>query len=108
MVSLDHKEEAHLALKALDKLTRGVLKRDDGFKVIVATYKKLGLSIGSCLDYNAEPSIFKFVSSLGLSLIGIDNGTDSYNLIILEKNRLSELLELAQQAHIRILFNSHN
>ncbi len=106
MATLDHKCEAHLAIRTLDKLSGGALKKHDDFKKIVAAYKSSKLTVGSCLDRNSDPSIFKFISSLGLALIGIDNDSDSYNLLLMEQSRLLEFHELACQADIKILFNN--
>ena len=107
MATVDHKHEAHITLKTLDKLSGGTLKMHDGFKGLIENYKQSKFAIGSCLDQNAEPSIFNFISSLGLALIGIDSDSDSYNLLLLEQGRLPELRELATQADIKLLFGNN-
>ncbi len=105
VVYQDHAAEPGWALASLNKLSNAVLDKSEGYWELMEHYKSTKYGLGTFLDKEGYgPSIFQCVKSQGYRLLSIDEGSDSYALILVEEKDLPELIRLSQKAGVKISY----
>lgn len=109
LIYIDHATEAHHVLTMLDILVDGLLSKYDCFNELSEIYKSKNRynTIGNFM-HNAKiaPMPFKCIRNAGYSLIGIDEGSDSYALFLVGLESELQIKKLAFEAGIKIQFST--
>ncbi len=105
VVYQDHRAKPSEVLEMLNTLSEGKLEHAKGYAELFEHYNNTRFGIGAFLDTTSSaPSIFDCIQSTGLKLLSIDEGSDSYALILIEGNELERFISVANEAEIRINF----
>jgi hypothetical protein len=101
---VDHATEGHHVLTMLDHLANGALSKDREFDIVRDIYQSKGRynTIGNFIDHNDfSPRPQSLTQKSGFHLISIDDGSDSYALILVQSNDLSKFKSLVSKAGIK-------
>lgn len=109
VVYVDHSTEGHLVLIMLDRLVDGKLSKHEGFKEISDQYQSNGRynTIGNFIDHeDFSPTPQSFTEKAGFCLVCIDEGTDSYALLLVQSHCMSKLQMLVDSVGINVKYFS--
>jgi len=107
LVYQDGSSEPAWTLEKLDELSNGRLKSGDCYQELREFYETTQYGIGTFLDQEgAWPSIFECAGSVGLSLMGINEDSDAYALVLVESTSRKGVSELAKAANIELYFEN--
>lgn len=107
LVYVDHATEADYVLTEIDKLSNGELSKHQCFGDLVNAYKESGKynAIGNFLSNSKiAPMPFDCISSQGFRLLAINDGSDSYALILLTSDLAGEAIRNAEESGVNLYF----
>ncbi|GAA5526218.1 hypothetical protein Maes01_02817 [Microbulbifer aestuariivivens] len=105
LVYQDVASEPKWVLSQLDELSNGAISKVDCYKQMDEYYSNTKYGIGTFLDTEGEwPSLFECIKEAGYNLIGINEDSDSYALVLLQKKDLPVAIETASKAGIGLYF----
>jgi len=109
IVYTDSATEGDDVLTLLDNLVEGNLSKHKCFNELSEVYKSKGSynTIGNFMhDKEVAPMPFKCIKEAGYSILGIDEGSDSYALLLVLQENMLRVKERANEAGIKIQYSS--
>jgi hypothetical protein len=105
-VVVDWKEDPMVTLKLINNMSNNNLSQCNQFEVLKQRYQQSDLNITHFLEIDtSEPSILACSKNIGLKLIAIDNGTDSWVLVLINNKNTSVVSDYAKQSGVNLYLN---
>jgi len=109
IIVVDYKSEPDSVLESLNQLAGGLLaKNADLYNPLYAAYQASDLGIANFVDSNDETALFALINRCGFALVGLDNNSDSLNLLVIEKDRVNGLIQLADSVKVPLQYVDFN
>ncbi|MBU3006159.1 DUF6630 family protein [Paraglaciecola arctica] len=102
-IDVDWREAPRLVLDSLNRTSNNRLSVCASFEQLKNDFAKTGNNISFYLESKDPQSLLLQCSkSVGLEIIGIDNGSDSYVLTLASVKSLSKILEYSKKSEIKL------
>lgn len=90
-------------LELINDISNNTLANCNLYETLKQNYQQSEFNISYFLETNtSEPSIFACANNIGLTLIAIDNGTDSWVLVLINSHLAKEVAHYAKQSDINL------
>ncbi len=106
LVYRDGSSEPDWVLGELDELSNNAISKSSCYSQLKEYYNNTKYGIGTFLASNGEwPSLFECIKSVGFNLIAINEGSDSYALVLVQNKDLPVAIETAKKAGVSLYFS---
>jgi len=107
VVCVDNRSEPLLVLSLLQKLTPIGFETSGLFKDLEAFYRETNYGFGAlvgreCVEHS--PTLFDCLQSVKLKMLAINDGSDALILFLCHEDEHTQVIELANKAHIKLYF----
>ncbi|XPF94996.1 DUF6630 family protein [Colwellia sp. RE-S-Sl-9] len=105
-VVVDWKEDPMETLELINIMSENMLSQCNDFNMIKQRYLQSDFNISHFLETDfSEPSIFTCSKNIGVNLIAIDNGTDSWVLTLIQDKHSSDVTHYAKLSGVNLNLN---
>jgi hypothetical protein len=105
-VVVDWKGDPKATLELINVMSHQTLSKCDQFEMLKQRYQSSNFNISHFLETDtSEPSILGCSKNIGAKLIAIDNGTDSWVLILINSNNALSVSDYANQSDVNLYLN---
>lgn len=102
-IDVDWREAPHLVLDSLNSASNNRLSVCASFEQLKNDFAKTSNNISFYLESkDPQTLLLQCSKSVGLEIIGIDNGSDSYVLTLASVKSLSKILEYSKKSEIKL------
>ena len=107
-IVVDWKEQPKIVLELINKISNSLISKCEHFDSLQIKFTDTDLNISHFLETDvSEPSITKCADNIGLKLVAIDNGTDSWVLTLIDKKNLSKINHYTKKSNIKLYLNDN-
>ena len=102
-VVVDWKEQPMITLELLNNISNKTLSKCNQFEALKQRYQQSDFNISHFLETDtSEPSVLACSKNTGLKLIAIDNGTDSWVLVLINSESTSDVSDYAKKSDVNL------
>jgi hypothetical protein len=102
-IEVDWREDPQFVLNSLNNISNNLLSSCDKYEELESDFVKTDFNITHYLKLKEPESLLlTCTKSLGLEVIGIDKGTDSYVLALVNDKKLPKIHQYSQQSKVKL------
>jgi hypothetical protein len=105
-VVVDWRADPMQTLELINTMSNQALSKCNQFEMLKQRYQHSEFNVSHFLETDtSEPSIFGCSKNIGSKLIAIDNGTDSWVLILIKSKDAENVSDYAKQSDVNLYLN---